>query len=290
KILEHTQSDTFNRILEIQQNLVSGIDPTTQHDKIEELIARDIPLITILRLLCLESTITGGLRPKDLDNFKRQILHAYGYQHLLTLHNLEKIGLLTARTAANPFYIPVGGSANANESKITNYAALRKSMQLIVDEVNEQDPNDIAYVYSGYAPLSVRLVQAIVQKQHLLTLTRGTSASDTLSTTTNDSSAAQSWAPFEDILTNQVRGATFTQVQKPDSEAAAKSRHMLMGSGKEKVVVVMFLGGVTRTEIAAVRFLNKGLEKRKVVVCTTGVLGGREVVGAGLEEGDFGKS
>ncbi|KAL9584068.1 MAG: hypothetical protein Q9212_002346, partial [Teloschistes hypoglaucus] len=206
KILEHTQAEIFNRVLEIQQNLVSGIDPTSQHEKMEELIARDVPLTTILRLLCLESTISGGLRLKDLDSFKRQILHAYGYQHVLTLHNLEKLGLLTARTAANPFYIPVGGSssAGASESKITNYAALRKSMRLIVDEVNEQDPNDIAYVYSGYAPLSVRLVQAVVQKQHLLALTRGPAAIDPPPQHAN----SQSWAPFEDVLNGSVRGAT----------------------------------------------------------------------------------
>ncbi|KAL8696807.1 MAG: hypothetical protein Q9201_007471, partial [Fulgogasparrea decipioides] len=247
KVLEYTQSDTFNSILEIQQNLVSGIDPATQHDKIEELIARDIPLSTILRLLCLESTVSGGLRPKELDSFKRQIVHAYGYQHILTLHNLEKMGLLVARTAANPFYIPVGGGGGgANESKITNYNALRKSLRLIVDEVNEQDPNDIAYVYSGYAPLSVRLVQSIVQKQHLLSLTaRGSSASND----TTSHSSAQGWQGFEDVLRN-VRGETFNKVQKGE-EAAVKARHMLTGSGKEKTVLVMFLGGITRTEIAA---------------------------------------
>ncbi|KAL8784198.1 MAG: hypothetical protein Q9213_004090, partial [Squamulea squamosa] len=249
--LKYTQTDTFNRILEVQQNLVSGTDPSSQHDTIEELIARDLPLITILRLLCLESTVSGGLRPKDLDSFKRQILHAYGYQHLLTLHNLEKMGLLVARTAANPFYIPVGGGG-ASESKITNYNALRKSLRLIVDEVNEQDPNDIAYVYSGYAPLSVRLVQTIIQKQELLTLTRGPSTD----TPSSAPSAATGWQGFEDVLKN-VRGETFNKIQKGD-EAAVKARHMLMGSGKEKTVVVMFLGGITRTEIAALRFVAKG--------------------------------
>ncbi|KAL8848593.1 MAG: hypothetical protein Q9221_006367 [Calogaya cf. arnoldii] len=279
--LKYTQTDTFNRVLEVQQNLVSGSDPSSQHDTIEELIARDLPLITILRLLCLESTISGGLRPKDLDSFKRQILHAYGYQHLLTLHNLEKMGLLVARTAANPFYIPVGGGAS--ESNITNYNSLRKSLRLIVDEVNEQDPNDIAYVYSGYAPLSVRLVQAIIQKQELLTLTRGSSA-DAPST----SSASSGWQGFEDVL-KSVKGETFNKIQKGD-EAAAKARHMLTGSGKVKTVVVMFLGGITRTEIAALRFVGKGLEgRKKVVVCTTGIIGGREVVGAAVEKGDFGK-
>ncbi|KAI4196508.1 MAG: hypothetical protein LQ346_003213 [Caloplaca aetnensis] len=280
--LKHTQSETFSRVLEIQQNLVSGSDPTAQHDAIEELIARDIPLTTILRLLCLESTVSGGIRPKDLDNFKRMILHAYGYQHVLTLHNLEKMGLLVARTAANPFYIPVGGSG-ATESKFTNYSALRKQLRLIVDEVNEQDPNDIAYVYSGYAPLSVRLVQAVIQKQHLLSITGNSTPS---------SSSAQGFHPFDPSLQN-IKGATFNKQQKSDSEAALKARHMLTGSGKEKTVVVMFLGGITFTEIAALRFVARGLEKdgatKKLLICTTGIVGGREVVGCAIEKRDFGK-
>ena len=65
---------------------------------------------------------------------------------------------------------------------------------------------------------------------------------------------------------------------------------MLTGSGKEKTVVVMFLGGITRTEIAALRFLaRQGEGKRKLLICTSGVIGGREVVGVGVEKGDFGK-
>ncbi|KAL8714816.1 MAG: hypothetical protein Q9220_001329 [cf. Caloplaca sp. 1 TL-2023] len=287
--LKHTQSETFNRVLEVQQNFVSGTDPASQHDTIEELMARDTPLPTILRLLCLESTLNGGLRPKDLENFKRQLLHAYGYQHHLTLHNLEVMGLLVARTAANPFYIPVGGSGGgaASESKITNYTACRKSLRLIVDEVNEQDPNDIAYVYSGYAPLSVRLVQCVIQKQHLLSLTRGSAESAT------SSSSSSGWSGFEDALRN-VKGETFNRVQKGE-EAATKARHMLTGGGSAtgggvKTVVVMFLGGITYTEIAALRFVGRGLEgKKRIVICTTGIVGGREVVGAAVERGDFGK-
>ncbi|KAL9014598.1 MAG: hypothetical protein Q9173_000743 [Seirophora scorigena] len=291
--LKHTQSETFSRVLEIQQNLVSGSDPTAQHETIEELIARDIPLTTILRLLCLESTISGGIRPKDLDVFKRLILHAYGHQHIVTLHNLSQMGLLVARTAANPFYIPVGG-VSGSESKVTNYSALRKQLRLIVDEVNEQDPNDIAYVYSGYAPLSVRLVQTIVQKQHLLSVTRG--SADLPPGGGGSSSSAQGFAPFEHSL-QSIRGATFNQQQKAESEAAAKARRMLTGGGggggggKEKTVVVMFLGGITFTEIAALRFVGKGLEGagKRVLICTTGVVGGRDVVGSAVEKGDFGK-
>src|SRR5204862_2509962 len=94
EIMRHTRCDIFRRALEVQQNIAAGADPMHQHDTIEEVIARDVPIATVLRLLCLESCITGGLRPRDLEIFKKQILQAYGYPHLMTLHCLEKMELL----------------------------------------------------------------------------------------------------------------------------------------------------------------------------------------------------
>lgn len=274
-------SDTFSRVLEIQQNLIAGADPSSQHDAIEELISRDIPLPTILRLLCLESTVAGGLRQKDLDNFKRQILHAYGYQNLLTLSSLEKMGLLQSRTG-NPLLIP---GVAASYSGGTNYTAIRKPLRLVLDEVNEQDPDDIAYVYSMYAPLSVRLVQCILQKSYISSFTSPSSSSSTTAGHTSTS-----WTPFEDLLRN-VKGETFNKVQKADNETAVKARHMLTGQAGKKTVLVMFLGGVTFTEIAALRFVAKQEEeRRRVLVLTTGVVNGDGIIEAATETGDFGRN
>ncbi|MCJ1391194.1 hypothetical protein MMC18_004056 [Xylographa bjoerkii] len=280
EIMKSTQSDIFTRILEVQQNLAAGSDPSSQHDTIEELIARDIPLSTVLRLLCLESCVSGGLRPKDLENFKTLILNAYGYQHLLTLDALEKMQLLQTRASVNVLSLPTSTSGGPPGSK-TNYTYLRKVLRLIVDEVNESDPNDIAYVYSGYAPLSVRLVQCIIQKPYLLSLTKTSSAQST----NGISSAAHGWQGFEDALRN-VKGETFNKVQKGE-EAATKARAVLAGTGGKKTVVVMFLGGITRTEIAALRFLGKGESGRRVLICTTGIVSGGGMMDAAMEKGSF---
>ena len=280
EIMKNTQSDIFRRTLEVQQNLYDGSDPSSQHDTLEELISRAVPLPTILRLLCLESCISGGLRQKDLDNFKRLILHAYGYQHILTLSALEKIGLLQTRASAGVLTNPLAVGTTQEGTK-TNYNYLRKVLRLVVDEVNEQNPNDISYVYSGYAPLTVRLVQSIIQKQHLLTLTKGAAAA-------NISTAAHGWQGFEDAVRN-IKGATFNKIQKGE-EQAVKARNVLSGAGgKVKTVVVMFLGGVTFTEIAALRFVGRQEEgRRRILICTTDVVGGNGIVGTAIESGDFG--
>jgi vacuolar protein sorting-associated protein 33A len=280
---KHTRSDTFNRELEVQQNIVAGSDPIYQHDTIEELIARDCPMATVLRLLCLESTVAGGLRPKDLESFRRQILHAYGFQHLLTLDRLEAMELLQPRSSASALLLPVGGgSGQSDKGTKTNYAYLRKELRLIVDEYNEQDPEDIAYVYSGYAPLSVRIVQCVLQKQYLQTLHKSPLPLTPSST---------GWTGFEDIL-KSAKGPTFNIVQKPTDEKAAKAKAALAGTAGTKTVFVMYVGGITFTEIAALRFVARRLEdaglRRKIVICTTGIVSGRSVMDAVVEKSNLG--
>ncbi len=282
-LTKHTRSDTFNRELEVQQNIAAGTDPVYQHDTIEELISRDSPLATILRLLCLESTIAGGLRAKDLDTFRRQILHAYGFQHLLTLDKLESMELLQPRTSASALLLPVGGgTGQPDRGTKTNYAYLRKELRLIVDEYNEQDPGDVAYVYSGYAPLSIRIVQCILQKQYLQTLHKSPLPLTPSST---------GWTGFEDIL-KSARGPTFNLVQKPTDEKAAKAKAALAGTGGWKTIFVMFVGGITFTEIAALRFVGRKMEeagqRKKIVICATGIISGRSVMEGVIEKSNLG--
>ncbi|KFX95443.1 hypothetical protein O988_05784, partial [Pseudogymnoascus sp. VKM F-3808] len=253
EIMKHTRTTQFSQLLEIQQNLAAGADPSSQHEAIEELISKDAPLTEILRLLCLESCIAGGIKQKELENFKRLILQAYGYQHILTLDALEKLHLLLSRSSPTALMIPMPGTGVSTGTK-TNYTFLRKQLRLIVDEVNEQDPNDIAYVYSGYAPLSVRLVQCILQKQYLLSFTRGSAAPGNANANAGGG-GGQGWRGFDEAV-KHARGATFDEIQKGEDKAV-KARSLLTNSGEKKTVIIVFLGGITYTEIAALRFIAK---------------------------------
>lgn len=276
EIMRNTRSDTFRKILEVQQNDAAGADPTYQHSIIEELIARDVPLKTVLRLLCLESCMSGGLRPKDLENFKRQVVQAYGHQHLLTFSALEKMELLQPRSSAAAVLIPGTGAQTGSK---TNYSYLRKNLRLVVEEVSEKDPEDVAYVYSGFAPLSVRLVQCILQKSYLMSLIKG-------GPTTHANTASPGWLGFEDVV-KSARGSTFSVVQKGDDKAV-RARQTLSGNNATKTVLVFFLGGITFTEIAALRFIAaQEASQRKIVICTTGVISGDRMMDAAIEKGDF---
>ncbi|KAI9830761.1 MAG: hypothetical protein M1826_004394 [Phylliscum demangeonii] len=284
EIMKYTRSDFFTAALRIQQHLAAGADPSAQHDAIDELISRAAPLPLVLRLLCLESCIAGGLKARDLEMFKRGILHAYGYQHLVTLDALEKLQLLQPRVGTNSLLLPaaIGGGGGVVGAR-TDYGSLRHALRLIFDDVNEQDPNDISYVYSGYAPLSVRLVQCVLQKAYVLSITKGSNADGASRAL---SGPALGWRGFEQAL-SQARGKTFDETQRGE-EKAARARMILNGPGERKTVVVFFLGGITFTEIAALRFIAKQEEaRRQILICTTSIISGNRMMEAAIERRSF---
>ncbi|KAB7498873.1 Vacuolar protein sorting-associated protein 33A [Armadillidium nasatum] len=131
----------FRPTLHAEQELLKGSETDKVNSFIEECIYQKEPLIKVLRLICLQSIINCGLKQRVFEFYKREIINTYGFEHMLTLENLEKAGLFTVQ-----------------QGKST-YATIRKTLRLTVDDVNESKPTDVSYVHSGYAPLSVRLVE-----------------------------------------------------------------------------------------------------------------------------------
>lgn len=304
EIIKHTRTEQFKGLLEVQQNLAAGADPSSQFDGIEELIACNAPLRETLRLLCIYSCISGGVKPKEFEQFRKLILQGYGHQHLLTLYNLEKLQLFLSRSSPLAGMIPMTGGNTVTTGTKTNYTYLRKQLRLIVDEVQEDNPNDIAYVYSGYAPLSIRLVQCVLQKKYLTSICKGGSAPGP-----GAASApwvGQGWHGFDEAV-KHARGKTFYELQR-GQDKAVKARALLSGNGAKQTVFVVFVGGITFTEIAALRFLakqegevernSKGvasfadyvvLVRRNIIICTTSIISGNRMMDAAIETGSFAK-
>lgn len=189
--------------------------------------------LQVLRLICIQCYCNSGLKPKILEYYKREIIQTYGYEHLVTLHNLEKVGLLRLQGTTR------------------SYATIRKSLKLLMEEVNEQNPNDISYVYSGYAPLSVRLA-------HILN--------------------RPGWRSITEVL-NLLPGKTREEVQQIPGwlrkrRSSGSSVHS-SGESDQKVTLVFFLGGVTFAEISALRFLSQMEDgPAEYVIATTKLMNG----------------
>ncbi|XP_069897506.1 vacuolar protein sorting-associated protein 33A-like [Dipodomys merriami] len=234
-IKDVTTSEDFFDKLTVEQEFMSGIDTDKVNNYIEDCIAQKHPLIKVLRLICLQSVCNSGLKQKVLDYYKREILQTYGYEHILTLNNLEKAGLLKPQT----------GGRN-------NHPTIRKTLRLWMDDVNEQNPTDISYVYSGYAPLSVRLAQLL---------------------------SRPGWRSIEEVL--RILPGPHFEERQPLPTGLQKKRQ----PGENRVTLVFFLGGVTFAEIAALRFLSQ-LEDggTEYVIATTKLMNGTSWIEALMEK------
>ncbi|XP_005329637.2 vacuolar protein sorting-associated protein 33A [Ictidomys tridecemlineatus] len=234
-IKDVTTSEDFFDKLTVEQEFMSGIDTDKVNNYIEDCIAQKHPLTKVLRLLCLQSVCNSGLKQKVLDYYKREILQTYGYEHILTLYNLEKAGLLKPQT----------GGRN-------NYPTIRKTLRLWMDDVNEQNPTDISYVYSGYAPLSVRLAQLL---------------------------SRPGWRSIEEVL--RILPGPHFEERQPLPTGLQKKRQ----PGENRVTLIFFLGGVTFAEIAALRFLSQ-LEDggTEYVIATTKLINGTSWIEALMEK------
>jgi hypothetical protein len=213
-----TRTDEFGKNLEAQQNLVAGYSPNDQLTVLEDLMAQQVPWQSVLRSVVLMSLTSGGIKVKNLEAFKRDFLQVsvqpprvghllikqiYGYHHLFLLIALQNLNLLVKSPSSAP--LP--------------FSQVRKALRLIVDDIDDAAPNDISYVYSGYAPLSIRLVQCVTQKNAILSVAAG-NEDDTPQAGIRKKELPKAhpisgWKGFEDVL-GSIPGATVDVRQKAD--------------------------------------------------------------------------
>lgn len=59
---------------------------------VQELIADQAPLQAVLRLMVLMTLTAGGIPKKYFDPLRREVLHTYGHENILTLSRLQEAG------------------------------------------------------------------------------------------------------------------------------------------------------------------------------------------------------
>lgn len=85
---------------------------------------------------------------------------SYGYQHLLTFHNLRKAGLLVEQDSASTVSLPKIG---VRKSRFANIAKLLNLLPSRQNECDLRNPTDVSYLYNGsYIPLTYRLVEQLL--------------------------------------------------------------------------------------------------------------------------------
>lgn len=244
KILGHTKDPDFPRILDAEQGMVGG--DSNGLEFVEECINKHLPLARVLRLLVVHSLTHSGMKAKAFDFFRNEILQTYGHEFLFSLLNLERLGLLTRQE---------GHLSRAAAFLSGPYGTVRKNLKLVVDNAVDMQTNvatDMAYVYSSFAPITGRLVQAAVRPG--------------------------GWRSIEDAL-KAIPGPTVEAEQDIPAGVRQLSEDTGAAQGpRSKVTLVFFIGGCTYTEISAIRFLHKQQGNQDFVIATTKLINGTSLL------------
>ncbi|VDO52924.1 unnamed protein product [Schistosoma margrebowiei] len=185
EIQKYVSTDDFLSILRAQQDFINGYETDKAHPFIEECILRGAPIEEVLRLICIQSFCNGGLKQRLLDYYKNEIIQVYGFEHIFTLDNLERVGLLyespnslmssiqtssfTPQEKINSRNSSLSSSklsANLKQTIInisTSYNSVLKGNLRLVLPPNSNSVNDseqaASSLFSGYIPISIRLIQ-----------------------------------------------------------------------------------------------------------------------------------
>jgi hypothetical protein len=128
------------------------------------------------------------------------------------------------------------------ESSNLFYSDLNKKLKLIDDSVDMNKPNDTSYSFSGYCPIFIRLIEKAF---------------------------TQGWNNIKDTIKKISNEFEF-----PDNE----SHNINNNNNKEKkYILLVFIGGITYGELAAIRFLNQTSEDKRFIVLTTGMINCRKI-------------
>ena len=131
------------------------------------------------------------------------------------------------------------------------YSDANKKLQLIFDNIDIIDPNDISYAYNGYAPIFLRLVEKAISQG--------------------------GWNSIRDLL-KKIPGETNFPSDETD---------IFTTSVDKQFILLVFIGGITYGELAAIRLLNKKNRNKKFIALTTGMINSKKIFDS-LKKGEYG--
>ncbi|CEG40897.1 vacuolar protein sorting-associated [Plasmopara halstedii] len=207
-----TSSKAFRDQWHLERKIMDQADGALE--MIEDLIYRYEDSREVLRLLCLYCVVNDGMMRHDLEHYKMTIVKTYGYELFFLFSNLERLGILYERRAG--FF----GFSDTTSS----FHSVANSLSVIDVDVNIYNPENTAFVTSGYGSISARLVEEILKHGD--------------------------WRRIDHVMRRLPGPRAELRLNEKDSTESRKQKIK-----KKTVIVVAFVGGVTFLEIAALRWM-----------------------------------
>jgi hypothetical protein len=230
-IAQKQKDPSFKNYLVMEQSILAGDISSETYEFIDNELTKKSEEFNLLKILCLVSSLKNGIKSKYYDQIKRDFLLIYGFQELFLWNNLEKMNVLKGQEGSN------------------YYNDIDKKLKLIYEDVDLNEPNDISYSYSGYAPITVRLIEKAVTK---------------------------GWKSIDDVL-YKIPGEY--EYPKDESEIIKEQKDI-------KYFLLVYIGGITFGELSAIRYLNQKLKNKKFIIITTDMINYKKIFNS-VKRGKF---
>ncbi|KAI8912722.1 Sec1-like protein, partial [Gorgonomyces haynaldii] len=238
-MLKYCGSPVTDRLWKTEEQIATRQTDAQFFDYIDDLISRNTNYQIVLRQLALYSLTLGGIKSKNYDQIRLDMAQAYGYQHILTFQNMEKAGLI-----------------KKSDGTKSPYGGIMRGLRLINDYHSSLNNQDISYIFAGFAPISVRLVQFATT--HL--------------DPKQENPPKASWKGHEEVL-KLLPGDLFEETIPTKGEKGFRKNQ----ADQTPSTLVVFIGGCTLAEISALRTLGT-LSGRKYCILTTGITSGNKLI------------
>ena len=136
----------FKQVLEMEIKMITSDDvPKEVIQTLEMEISKCENRTQLLRIMCLLSLVNNGLSKDTYNSLTKEFVDAFGISELMRILNLDRAGILRKERTA------------------TAWKGLKDTFKLINEETKiTSTPDDISYSYNIYAPLSVRVVDRLI--------------------------------------------------------------------------------------------------------------------------------
>ncbi|KAF1330488.1 Vacuolar protein sorting-associated protein, partial [Globisporangium splendens] len=247
-LLEYLELTTTSRAFRDQWTLERAImdrdaaDSASVLEDIQERMFWYEPLSRVLRLLCLYCVVNDGLLRHELERMKLHLVRTYGHELVFSFDNLERLGLLYERHVVHGESHSI--NVNGCDRSSSLFHVVADALGVIDLNINIENPRNTAFVTSGYAPISCRLVGEVLRCESWRVI-------DSVMHTLHGSRAEINRIDGEE-------GGARSKSNSNDSDAPVSptsSKRTSTSKKKKHVMVVCIVGGVTYLEVAALRWL-----------------------------------
>ena len=241
-LIKSKENNLYLNYIEKEQLMLAGDLPHNLYNYYEEHLYEQRDIKSLIKLMVIESLTQNGI--KDYQKLKREILNIYGYQYIFLLRDLEQIGWLKEKVFLTNIF-----NLRKNITELT-HIQINEKFNLVNLNYDSKNIQDCSYVFGGYCPLSLRLIETALEGKW-----------NKLNDTIKKIPGYLAYPQNEDVITNLEKDTN--------------------------IILIVFVGGITFTEIEGIRYLNRKFKeeyinkkrdkKLQFVIITTGILNTKKI-------------